>query len=687
MRIHKQISTAVALSCLAAAASAATQPLEDFARRPQMYGVTISADGRYVSFLSGAGDDTVVMTFDRTQTGSAFRRVAASEPNKFDIGWCRWANDKRVVCGVFGNIRGKKYAEPPFRRLFAVNGDGSALKLLEKPREDANGLQAKTSMRNLNMNYGANIEHSVLSQYAAAGSFEFTGASIATKYSTVFRPDRQDEVIDFTPDDPDTVLIQSDEDMDGYPSIIQLNISTGFRGEKVPDNTSIQEYITDGRGNPRVGWGVTRDGEINYFARLDGENVWRRLAAARPEAGRNPLRPFAIGADTNTAYAYGVFEGRDALWSIDLTDKREPQLLFKHPLVDAGEPVLRSDRRLLGVRYDVERPYVWYANPKHRELIDRLEKQYPNRFHEIIDASADQKILLIQQTSDTDAGTYFIWDVEKEKLQKLGTAYPELDQKALGTMTNITYEASDGTEIPGYLTVPSGAQNKRLPLIVLPHDGPADRDSWKFSFLRNFLANRGYAVLQTNYRGSSGLGEKWRTDSRRDWSGLVYSDIQDATKWAIGEGIADPARICIMGWGFGGYQALLAATRTSDTYQCAISINGIADLEMQRDRGTAYSKNAARTEIGADKQERESPIANASKVQIPVLLIHGTKDWEVQIDHTEEMEDALSQHEKDVTTVVIKNATHDMARKSDRVTLLREIEMFLVQALGPGGTN
>lgn len=679
--MNRSVNAALAALLCIATAHADIQPVEHFARRPQMHGVTLSADGRYVAFLSGAGDDTVLMTFDRKQP-APFKRIAASEPDKFDIGWCRWANDKRVICGVFGNVRGKKFAELPVRRLFAVNGDGTALKVLEKPRDEGNPLQPKTSMRNLNMNYGAAIERSNMSRYFVWGG-DPMGSSIARWGITTFRPDRQDEVIDFTPDDPDTVLIQTDDDLDGIPSVVQLNIHTGFRGDKVPQNTSIQDYITDGRGNPSVGWGTTRGGETNYFARLEGEDSWRKLLAARPRDGRNPVRPFAIGADPKTAYAYGLHEGRDALWSIDLNDQREPQLLFKHPLVDVGEPILRSDRRLLGVRYDVERPYVWYADPRHRELIERLERSFPNKFHEIVDTSADQKVLLIQQTSDTDAGTYFIWDVETEKLSKLGTSYPELDQKSLGTMSHVTYKATDGTEIPGYLTIPSGAEKKNLPLIVMPHDGPAARDSWKFSFLRTFLANRGYAVLQPNYRGSSGFGEKWRADARQAWGGLVYSDIHDATRWAISEGIADPKRICIMGWGFGGYEALLGATRNPDTYKCAVSIAGIADLALQLELGAGSAKD---NELGDDKAKlgRDSPLANADKVNIPVLLIHGTKDWQVQLNHTTEMEDALSKLDKDVSTVILKNGTHELDRKSDRQTLLTEIQTFLADTIGRG---
>jgi dipeptidyl aminopeptidase/acylaminoacyl peptidase len=662
-------------------ASAAPQPIDHFARRPQMHGVTISDDGRYIAFLSGTGDETSLMTFDRTQTGSAFKRVTVSEANKFDIGWCRWATNTRVICGLYGNSRGKKYAEPPFKRLFAVNADGTALKALEEARDEGNPLKPTTSMRNFSMNYGAQIERGNQSAYALHEGTYSAGADVAENYVAMFTANRQDEVVDFTIGDPDTVLIQSDHDNDGYPSILQININNANRSVKLLQNPPIQVFVTDGRGNARLGWGFTRAGETHYFARLDGEREWRPLRSAKA-TGDTRLRPIAMSTEPNTAYAYGVFEGRDALWNIDLSDQREPKLLFKHPLVDVGEPIVRTDGRLIGVRYDVERPYVWYANPKHRELIDRLEAQFPNRVFEIADSSEDQKVLVLHSSTDTDLGTYYLYDSEKDKLQKLGVAYPELDASTLGTMSNILYKATDGTEIPGYLTVPSGAEKKNLPLIVLPHDGPAARDSWNFSYLRTFLANRGYAVLQTNYRGSAGFGDKWRADSLDDWGGLVYSDIQDATKWAVKEGIADPKRICILGSGFGGYEALLSAARNDGTYRCAVSIGGIVDLPLQRDLGGVFGRSGAKREL-ADKAklERDSPLANASKIDIPVLLIHGTKDWQVQMQHTEQLEDALEKHEKDVTVVMIKNGTHELERKSDRATVLSEVEAFLKENL------
>jgi len=679
---------AATLLCVTSAALAAPQAVDNFARRPQMHDVSISADGRYVAFLSGTEDDTVLMTFDRTQPGNAFKRVTSSEPGRFDLGWCHWASAKRLVCGLYGNILGKKYAEPPFTRMFAVDVDGTNLRALDQSPEKANLFVATTSLRNLDLNQGANVDNSFASDMNTSMDPSSGSGYSADKFMSSYSPQLQDDVIDFLPNEDDIVLIALDDDRDSYPGIFGLNITNGIVGLRLNEAPPIRRFVTDGRGNPRIGWGGTAgSSETQYFARLEGDRTWRKLGSVDAFAAKNPLRPVAMAPGDNTAYALGNYQGRDALWALDLADKNEPKLLFHHPLVDVNEPILRTDRRLLGMRYNVERPYVWYADPKLRDLIDRLDRQFPGRVHEIVDTSEDVKVLVIRASSDVDEGTYYIYDLASDKLQKLGVAYPELDQKSIGTMTNILYKASDGTEIPGYLTVPTGAEKKNLPLVVLPHDGPMERDSWEFSYLRTFLANRGYAVLQTNYRGSAGFGAEWRMSAFQNWGGVSYNDIQDATRWAVSEGIADPKRICIMGTGFGGYAALLSATRNADqTYRCAISVGGFSDLEMLKTHAAAFGDKATRQgQIGSDAEKirNDSPLQNVAKVNIPILLVHGVKDWRVQADHSRDMAKALERARKPNELVLIKGAGHDLERKSDRMTLLKEVEAFLAKNMGP----
>jgi len=683
------LSAATALFC--AVAISAPQPIERFARRPQLHGVTISKDGRYIAFLSGTEDDTVLMTFDRT-TGGAFKRVTASEPNKFDIGWCRWANEKRLLCGLYGNIRGKRFAEPPFKRLFAVDADGTALKVLEQGRSDGNLLAGTTSIRNLNMNYGPNVTTQGVSGGASQAGLnnQVTVVSQAlTGNYNAYAPERQDDVIDLTPADDDTVLIQADDDRNTYPGIFRLNVYNGDRSPMLAEKYPIQTFVSDGRGRPRFGWGVSKNSqEMQYFVRVDNaddwwKGEWKKLATAQASAETGVFRPIGLAAYDNSAYALGVSDGLTALWSIDLGDARQPKLLFKHPRVDLGEPILQSDGQLLGVRYDVERPFVWYPDPKMREIVERLERRTVTLVYEVVDSSADRKILVLRARGPADDGTYYLYEVGENRLNKLGTAYPDLEQASLGTMTSFLYKATDGTEIPAFITIPSGAEKKNLPLIVMPHDGPDARDSWKFSFLRTFLANRGYAVLQMNYRGSAGYGEKWREVGQADGGALSYSDIQDATRWALEQGIADPKRVCIVGWGFGGYEALLSAARNGETYRCAVSIGGIASLEMYQEHAAALDLLQTRRASGAEREKlvRDAPLANAAKINIPVLLVHGTKDWQVQVDQTEAMDAELRKNKKSVKTVIIKNGGHDLERKSDRMTLLQNVEDFLAENL------
>lgn len=679
---------AAAFTLTAGLALAQPQPLEHFARMPQIRDVSISPDGRYVAFISSMDDTSVIMAFDR-QEGGEFQRLSASEPDKFDVSWCEWANKTRLLCAITGNIRGRRYAETPFLRMIAVNADGSGLKSLDVNEEKGNLLAGKTSPHNVNM--ATNTRADMTTRGDGSGRADFIQKNTAnfTRGFERGSRQRQDFIIDTTPDEDDTVLIQSDHDKDGYPSVFKLNVYNGLRGLQLRDKTPITRFVTDAKGQVRLGWGRTRNLTTHYFARAEGSDEWRPLAKIPAFAEGEYLEPIGIAHRKNTAYAVGQFEGRQALWTMDLADEREPEVLFSHPLVDVGEPLLTADRRLLGVRYDLDRPFVYYNDEAVRAIMDQINSQFSNHFSMIVDMTSDEKTFVIRSYSDVDDGTYYLFNAEEKKLQRLGVAYPELDKNSLGTMRSISYKAADGTEIPGYLTVPTGVRAENLPLIVMPHDGPSDRDTWSFSFLRTFLANRGYAVLQMNYRGSTGYGQKWRLAAHQDWAGLPYSDIVDATRWAIEQGIADPKRVCIAGWGYGGYAALLGAVRNGELYRCSISIGGFSDLDMLREHASVFGpvEQAYRLEqIGSDRAKLTagSPLQHVDKINTPVLLVHGDKDWQVQIDQSKKMASALKQAKKDHKAVYIKGAGHELHRKSDRLTLLKEVEKFLEKNLGPG---
>ncbi len=223
---------------------------------------------------------------------------------------------------------------------------------------------------------------------------------------------------------------------------------------------------------------------------------------------------------------------------------------------------------------------------------------------------------------------------------------------------------------------------KGLPLIVLPHGGPISRDTLGYDFLRQFLVSRGYAVLQMNFRGSGSLGTAWFDAADQDWGGLTYDDVVDGARWAIKEGIADPGRVAIVGWSFGGYLALLGAQRNADLFKCAVSIAGISDLAaLIAERYVALTRDIVKRQIGTDpaKLERDSPRAHAPEFTVPVLLVHGDHDQIAPFDQSRAMSKVLSKAGKSSRFVPIKDARHGLERGSDRETLLRELEAFLVK--------
>ena len=661
----------------------APQPLENFARMPQMRDLAISPDGRYVTFISAMDDASVVMIFD-TQTGGAFKRIAASDPGRFDVERCGWANKDRVICGLVGNIRGRKYAEVPFYRNMAVDATGANIKTLDVLAEKGNMMAQTTTPQNLN---GAAFAAKVGGNAGSGNYGMFQYGQKSGRTFEYFSGQRSDQMLDSLPEEHDKVLIQTNYEGNSFPSVASLNVYTGRREVRVRASPPIRNFLTDGQGAVVMGWGLSGKLSASYFSRSAAGRDWVPMTKLAGFTGDRPLVPLGVAPLEKIAYAFGDFEGRRALWALDLTDQRDPEVLVKHSSVDVASPLLTNDRRFLGVRYDLDRPLAYYNDPAVREALKQINTQFASSFSVVADMNLDAKTLVVRSLSDTDEGTYYLYNLDEKKLKRLGQAYPELKPESLGTMKPIKYKAADGTEIRGYLTLPNGVVAEKLPLVVLPHDGPAERDVWEFSYLRNFLANRGYAVLQMSFRGSGGFGQAWKNSAKGAWGGVPYSDIVDGARWAVAQGVADPKRICIAGTGFGGYAALLGAERNGDVFRCSISINGITDLQMFKEHASMFGpadEAWVAEQVGSDTAalKAQSPTENASGVSIPVLLVHGDLDWRVQIDHSKKMESELRKLKKNYKAVYIKGAGHELDRKSDRMTLLKEVEDFLQKNIG-----
>jgi dipeptidyl aminopeptidase/acylaminoacyl peptidase len=633
IRRHLFLSTVCLFGSEVAAAD--LTPISAFARLPAIRSVSISPDGKYISLISGQLGREAVMVVPVDNLKATPKLVAASDPKGYAVSWCRWATDVRLLCGL--RIATQKYAMTHFEtRLVAVNADGSDQRVL------------------------------LQDTFAATQSNNTT-------------------ILDWTPEERDNVLILLGGNQKG-PSVFSMNVSNG--GTKVIENAHehMYDYTTDGRGHVRLAWGIKEDDENAYFyAKPEGTSQWKELLKVKGFDGTEQLIPFAIDKG-NIAYATGGYNGRNALWKLDLTDTKKPELLFSNEAVDTSNILLAEDHRLVALRYDDGLPRVQYFDEQQAAIMNSVDAALPHTFNIVASHTRDWKKQIIFATSDVEAGTFQLFDVEKGDLRALASSYPELNRATLAHVRPIKYRAADGTIIPGYITIPAGVKPRNLPLIVMPHGGPVSRDYWRFDFLAQFLASRGYAVLQMNYRGSDGYGWKWYHDAHQDWGGLTYSDIADGARWALNEGIADPQRTCIVGWSFGGYAALLGAARNSDLFRCSVSIAGLSDLvELKKyleffEISRTYTAGMLGTNV--DKLRADSPRLHAENVQMPVLMIHGDMDAQVDVSHSKMMDSALNRYKKPHKLVLIDGADHQMSRESDRITLLTEIEKFLQENIG-----
>jgi dipeptidyl aminopeptidase/acylaminoacyl peptidase len=640
-----------ALVMLASGVRASPPPITAFATPAQIRDATISLDGRHIAYIANVQGRSVALVLDLSTPGKITPVLKSDMGSNIDLRWCRWGNDTRLVCGIGGAV--------------ASNVSGKALMTTKMVAVDADGGNLKVLMDN--------------------------GAVDDAQY--------RDVVIDWTPSDPRTVLVQAVENQRttgtyltttlDTPTVFKLDIYTSGLTKIMKARANIDAYATDGNGELRLASG-TFDTTRIYAGRLVGDDEWRMLAKVNVFDKENRLSIARAIPGANKAYAVGGNNGRQALWEIDLEDKHPPLLIFEHPQVDLGYfEYERATGKLLGYQFDTDRPFFQYEDARLGSVMQGINKALSTTFNSAVSFTDDFKKFIILSASDVNGGSYYYFDAAARKLSELGRAYPELQAATLGRMRSIEYPARDGAKIPGYLTVPPDVRAENLPLIVMPHDGPAGRDTWKFDYLEQFLVSRGYAVLKMNFRGSSGYGSEWLLSAHQDWGGLSYSDIHDGTRWAISQGIADPKRVCILGRGFGGYAALLGAVRNSDVYRCAASIGGVTDLsEILVDRWNHQDADVIKERVGSNREKlkSDSPAMHAKDVAIPVLLIHGTLDVTTPIEHGRKMARALKSEKKQYKFVEIKDADRSLWRRSERETMLLEVEEFLKAHLGPGAT-
>jgi dipeptidyl aminopeptidase/acylaminoacyl peptidase len=388
---------------------------------------------------------------------------------------------------------------------------------------------------------------------------------------------------------------------------------------------------------------------------------------------------------------YGA-EDTAGIYAYDTEKKAIKELLFGHKEVDAQGLLLdRQTKKLVGVRFETDRPVVYWVDPNYAKQQAAVDHALPGTINSRVDSSRDGSKVIFLAFSDRAPGTYYLLHTSSNKLEKLFDASGRIKAEQMSEMKPVQYRSRDGLAIHGYLTLPLGSSGKNLPLIVDPHGGPWVRDSWTFDPEVQFFANRGYAVLQMNFRGSSGYGKSFLRAGYRQWGRKMQDDITDGVKWAIEQGIADPKRIAIYGSSYGGYAALVGLEFTPDLYQCGVCYAGVADIaHFIKSRAEKIGLETARLfaseavgDLKTDKAQLRdvSPQNHVNKIQVPVLLAYGELDPRTPISEGRNLARELKKQGKKFEMIVKADEGHGFHKEENKIDFYRKVDEFLKENL------
>jgi dipeptidyl aminopeptidase/acylaminoacyl peptidase len=661
-RLFAAVSALAVLSGGAAAlaqAPAAPRPAADaavlFGARQGVQQVSLSPAGTKIAFLAPQpkGSGNVLYVVDAA-AGNQPKAALASNGDPERITSCRWVSEQRLACNIYMLVRGDNDLLPA-TRLVAVDADGGNLKLLSNARR----------WNDLAIALGG------------GGVVDWSGGEDGTVLiGRYFVPEQRmgSHLVD---------------DRQGY-GVDRVDTRTlAARAVEVPKQNA-SEYISDGRGNVRI-MGIAKmagagqeSGIIEYYYRARDSRDWKRLGELDTTT-REGFNPYAVDPDRDVAYGLKKKDGRMAAYAVALDGSGAETLLFAHPVVDVdGFVRIGRNRRVVGVTYTTDKSEAVYFDPALKSLAAGLSKALPNLpLIEFIDSSADESKLLLWAGSDVDPGRYYLFDNGKRQLGELMVARPELENVKLAAVRHVTFKAGDGTDIPAYLTLPPGSEGKKIAAIVMPHGGPAARDEWGFDWLPQYFAARGYAVLQPEFRGSTGYGDVWfQNNGFRSWRTAI-GDVADAGRWLVAQGIADPAKLAIVGWSYGGYAALQANVVDPSLFKAAVAIAPVTDLDMMKAEWANFTVHKlVSKEIGSGPATREgSPAQNADRIVAPVLLFHGDMDRNVGVQQSKLMADRLRGAGKSVQLVVYPKLDHQLEDSAAREDMLRKADAFLRASL------
>ncbi len=628
----------------------------DFFKNSDFSSLQLSPDGEWLGAIGpyeGRRNLFSMRLSDRKAARlTSLKRSGRSASNK-DIDFFFWANDERLIFGMDAD------GNESFS-LFAVNRDGTEQRVL------------------------------------------FQGGSGVVLIPTYTR------LLDRLVDDPEHILVTNNERRKLYPDVFRMNIYDGKMTRVETNPGYILGWMTDWDGNVRFAVGqpdtsgrVAKDDEllrqVSYY-RPAPDAEWQ-VAYTTHDFDGPAFAPLAFTANNKAVYV-STNEGRDtqALYTFDPETGQLGEVILADDRADIGAGLALSpkDHRPLWVSWQYELPETAMLDEEFAAIKATIDGAFPNKWNIITSMSSDEQRMIIYSGSDRDPGTYYLYDKAAGTIEFFAQPRPWIDPDDMSAMTPIQYEARDGEKIHGYLTVPAGAEAKNLPLIINPHGGPYGiRDNWGHNSETQFLANRGYAVMQVNYRGSGGYGQRFLNIAWQKWGLEMQDDITDGVLWAIEQGIADPDRVCIYGASYGGYAAMAGITKTPELYRCAVNYVGVVDLMAlldyhHRGRNATPAQAWGKRAIGDRKADRErllatSPINHLDKIKVPLYVVHGKRDPRVPYDSQYmPLMRKLRGTEIDYKAMVKNREGHGFRGESNRAELYTELEKFFAQHLESG---
>jgi dipeptidyl aminopeptidase/acylaminoacyl peptidase len=488
---------------------------------------------------------------------------------------------------------------------------------------------------------------------------------------------------------PNEILVQMNARKRETFDVYRLNLETGALVLDTENPGDVTGWMADDDMVVRLGTVTTPDGGTELRVRENPKSAWRSWMKVGAEENLGPVEftkdgqslyiESSIGSDTARVLQRNISSG-------------EEKLIAHSPEVDSGDVMIHPKTKLVeAVSFEPGRRQWKVVDPSVQGDFDALTKVMDGDFS-IVSRDRADKTWLVAYTTDRGPTHFYSWDRVGKKSTLMFTAQPKLEKVTLAEMKAVVIPSRDGLKLNSYLTLPAGVPAKNLPLVLFVHGGPWARDNWGFNPTAQWFANRGYACLQVNFRGSTGYGKKFLNAGNKQWGLKMHDDLLDAVDWAVAKGYADPAKVAVFGGSYGGYSALAGVTFTPEKFACSVAIVGPSNIRTLLATIPPYWKPmlaqfSVRVGDVNDPKDEEliknaSPLFSAHKIVRPLLIGQGANDPRVKQAESEQIVDAITKNGGSVTYVLYPDEGHGFARPENRIDFNARAEAFLASHLG-----